>query len=128
MCGKETIRLSLLLILEVFPVTPKSTQSVGSDPDALDIYITRFSITVARKAGTFEQKHLVNKYRPLMLQRMEADKIGQFVKEQIVLPCAVQTGKKSAFYHQGTVYITLERLPESMGTLQYNEWQKEPDF
>jgi len=100
----------------------------GVDIKLLDIYISRFAITISRRCGTFEEKHIGSKYKALSLQRIEKGKIGQFIKDQIVLPCAVQPGRKQAFFHNGTVYLQLDRLTESYGELQFSDWMPTPNF
>jgi len=100
----------------------------GVEMKLLDIYISRFAITISRKCGIFEEKNIASKYKPLSLQRIEKGKIGQFVKDQIILPCAVQPGRKQAFFHHGTVYLQLERLSEAYGEIQFSDWMPAPSF
>jgi HSP20 family molecular chaperone IbpA len=40
----------------------------GSEMEMLDIYITRFAITISRKIGVFEERFLTGKYKPYHLQ------------------------------------------------------------
>jgi len=100
----------------------------GADVDLMDIYITRFAVTISRKVGVFEQQHLMPKFKPLQFQRMAPENINQFVREQITLPCAVQPTKKQAFTHKGTVFLALEKLGESVDSVHSLDWQADPSF
>eukprot|EP01114_Cavostelium_apophysatum_P024840 TRINITY_DN988_c0_g1_i3.p1 TRINITY_DN988_c0_g1~~TRINITY_DN988_c0_g1_i3.p1 ORF type:complete len:3117 (+),score=1304.77 TRINITY_DN988_c0_g1_i3:73-9423(+) len=84
----------------------------GTELDLVDISIARYAITITRKVAMFEEKHLTAKYKALQVNRHDRAKFGQSVKEMISLPCAVLPNKKQAFHHHGTIFLTVEKLPE----------------
>jgi len=84
----------------------------GVDMEMVDIVVSRYAITIARKIGLFEEKYFASKYSPTQIRRYDKTKFAQVLTENISLPCAVQPTKKQAFNHAGTLFLTIEKLPE----------------
>jgi len=100
----------------------------GTEVELLDIFITRLQVIISRKVGQFEEKFFGTKYRPIQLWRHDQPK-PHVVKDTITLPCAVQPNKKQAFHHHGTVFLQLDKLPDSGGgSLGGSDWQTSPTF
>jgi len=94
----------------------------GVEMELIDVYITRFTVTVSRKVGVFESKNLVNKYKPLHLLRFTRDQISQILTDEIALPCAVQPDRKIAYHHHGTVYLTIEKMETTVSNIRISDW------
>jgi hypothetical protein len=59
---------------------------------------------------------------------MEQDKIAQVVREHIILPCAVQPGRKKAYWNNGTVFLQLEKMGEAVASISSSDWSSAPEF
>jgi HSP20 family molecular chaperone IbpA len=100
----------------------------GVEMELIDIYITRFTVTIARKVGVFETKHLQAKYTPVHLLRFRNDQLNQIVTNEITLPFAVQPERKIAYHHHGTVYLTIEKMETTTSNLRLNDWSQSVVF
>jgi len=101
----------------------------GTELNQMDIYITRFAVTISRRVGLFEEKFLFNsgKYNAVVLNRLDSG-IVQTIRNEVPLPVPVQPNKKQAFVYHGTVYVTLEKLDTPIFSLVSMDWQNAPEF
>jgi len=101
----------------------------GIEIEFVDIVVSRYAITLSRKIGLFEEKYFASKYSPTQIHRYDKAKFSQIITENIALPCAVQPIKKQAFNQAGTLFLTIEKLPEpTIGMVKKGDFAANPNI
>lgn len=100
----------------------------GVEFEMMDIVIMRSSVLVSVKRALFECTYLQDKYSPVQLNRFTQKSLPFVHQFEIGLPFMVVPQQKKAFYHYGSVYLTLNKLEQEASSVVNTDWQNHPAF